>query len=440
MIKFKVIRWQNFLSTGAQFTEVKFDKSPTTLIIGENGAGKSTILDALCFALFNKPFRNINKPQLVNSINGKNMLVEVEFTIGSKEYKICRGGKPTVFEIYLNGELLNQDAAARDYQKYLEDQVLKLNYKSFTQIVILGSASFTPFMQLPAAHRREVIEDLLDIKIFTVMNTVLKDKANDIKVKITDLENKIDLGKSKVKIQQDYIKTLEEDKQKKVEDVQKRISESNAEITQLQRSVEEENNGASLLQSSIVDNTEKRTNVRNWMRCLESYPSELRHRRNMYRFMTNMMYVRHVTKLLRLKSKRMQRRLTLIKLMKLKPLFKPLPSNLTLLRHDLMRLLWSKRKSLNIRALSLASTPESLPVKTISRSLIKTSRQQEQTYLSLLKSNPSSKQLLRKWSFIRKQRAHWLKRGTILRLPLYSLRIQGSRQRLLNSTSQSLIN
>jgi len=259
MIKFKVIRWQNFLSTGAQFTEVKFDKSPTTLIIGENGAGKSTILDALCFALFNKPFRNINKPQLVNSINGKNMLVEVEFTIGSKEYKICRGGKPTVFEIYLNGELLNQDAAARDYQKYLEDQVLKLNYKSFTQIVILGSASFTPFMQLPAAHRREVIEDLLDIKIFTVMNTVLKDKANDIKLKITDLDNKIELGKSRVKIQQDYIKTLEEDKQKKVEDVQKRISESNAEIVHLQSSVEAENSEASLLQSSIVDNAEKRT-------------------------------------------------------------------------------------------------------------------------------------------------------------------------------------
>ena len=259
MIKFKVIRWQNFLSTGAQFTEVKFDKSPTTLIVGENGAGKSTILDALCFALFNKPFRNINKPQLVNSINGKNMLVEVEFTIGSKEYKICRGGKPTVFEIYLNGELLNQDAAARDYQKYLEDQVLKLNYKSFTQIVILGSASFTPFMQLPAAHRREVIEDLLDIKIFTVMNTVLKDKANDIKLKITDLDNKIEVGKSKVKIQQDYIKTLEEDKQKKVEDVQKRISESNVEIAHLQSSVEAENSEASLLQSSIVDNTEKRT-------------------------------------------------------------------------------------------------------------------------------------------------------------------------------------
>ena len=228
------------------------------MIVGENGAGKSTILDALCFALFNKPFRNINKPQLVNSINQKNMLVEVEFSIGTKDYKVSRGGKPTVFEIHLNDELLNQDAAARDYQKYLEEHVLKLNYKSFTQIVILGSASFTPFMQLPAAHRREVIEDLLDIKIFTVMNTVLKEKANDVKTKLTDLDNKIELGKSKVKIQQDYIKTLEEDKQKKVEDVQKRISEANAEIAQLQLSVATEQEGASNLESSIGDGAEKR--------------------------------------------------------------------------------------------------------------------------------------------------------------------------------------
>jgi len=258
MIKFKVIKWQNFLSTGAQPTEVRFDKSPTTLIVGENGAGKSTILDALCFALFNKPFRNINKPQLVNSINGKNMLVEVEFSIGSKEYKICRGGKPTVFEIYLNDELLNQDAAARDYQKYLEEHVLKLNYKSFTQIVILGSASFTPFMQLPAAHRREVIEDLLDIKIFTVMNSVLKDKANDVKIQVSNLDNKIEVGKSKVKIQQDYIKTLEEDKQKKVEDVQKRISEANDGISQLLSNIEVEGRQEADLKSTISDAAEKR--------------------------------------------------------------------------------------------------------------------------------------------------------------------------------------
>jgi len=258
LIKFKTIRWANFLSTGSQFTEVRFDNSPTTLIVGENGAGKSTILDALCFALFNKPFRNINKPQLINSINGKNMLVEVEFSIGNKEYKICRGGKPTVFEIHLNGELLNQDAAARDYQRYLEEHVLKLNYKSFTQIVILGSASFTPFMQLPAAHRREVIEDLLDIKIFTVMNTVLKEKANDVKLKLTDLDNKIDVGKTKVKLQQDYIKTLEQDNQKKVDDVQKRISETNAELSQLTLDVESEKNKKELLESSISDSTEKR--------------------------------------------------------------------------------------------------------------------------------------------------------------------------------------
>ena len=144
MIIFKKIKWSNFLSTGSQFTEIFLNKSPTTLIIGENGSGKSTILDALCFVLFGKPFRNINKPQLINSINQKKCVVEVEFSIGKKDYRIVRGIKPNTFEIYLNDELLNQDAAAKDYQKYLEDHVLKLNYKSFTQIVILGSASFVP--------------------------------------------------------------------------------------------------------------------------------------------------------------------------------------------------------------------------------------------------------------------------------------------------------
>ena len=169
MIIFNTIRWKNFLSTGNQFTEIKLDRSHSTLIVGENGGGKSTMLDALCYSLFGKPFRNINKPQLVNSINKKQLLVEVEFQSGRKAYKIVRGIKPGLFEIYVDGELLNQDAAARDYQKYLEESILKLNYKSFTQIVILGSASFTPFMQLPSGTRREIIEDLLDIQIFTTM-------------------------------------------------------------------------------------------------------------------------------------------------------------------------------------------------------------------------------------------------------------------------------
>lgn len=258
MIKFKTVRWANFLSTGSQFTEVNLDRSTTTLIVGENGAGKSTILDAICFALFNKPFRNINKPQLINAINQKQMVVEVEFSIGTKAYKIVRGAKPTIFEIHLNGEILNQDAAARDYQKYLEENVLKLNYKSFTQIVILGSASFTPFMQLPTSHRREVIEDLLDIKIFSTMNDVLKEKYGIVKSKIQLLDNEIDVGKAKVRVQQDYIKTLEEDKQKKVEDVQKRISEANAEISQLSSNVEDEGKQESDLKSTISDATEKR--------------------------------------------------------------------------------------------------------------------------------------------------------------------------------------
>lgn len=253
MINFKAIRWRNFLSTGSQFTEVKLDRSPTTLIVGENGAGKSTILDALCFTLFGKPFRNINKPQLLNSINQKALQVEVEFSIGTKQYKIVRGIKPSIFEIYLNEELLNQDAAARDYQRYLEDHVLKLNYKSFTQIVILGSASFTPFMQLPAAHRREVIEDLLDINIFSIMNDVLKQKYNDVKVAITDLENKIEVGKTKIKLQQEYIKTLEEDKQKKVEDVNKRIQETSDKLLQLTASSAREAEALKHLQSTILD-------------------------------------------------------------------------------------------------------------------------------------------------------------------------------------------
>jgi DNA repair exonuclease SbcCD ATPase subunit len=234
MIKFKSIRWKNFLSTGAQFTEVKLNHSSTTLIVGENGAGKSTILDALCFVLFNKPFRNINKPQLMNTVNGKGLEVEIEFSIGKKDYKVVRASKPNKFEILVNGTLVNQDAAVRDYQKYLEESILKLNYKSFTQIVILGSASFTPFMQLSLGIRREIIEDILDIQIFTVMNTLLKDKITENKNLITDLETKLEVEKQKIKIQQDYVKTLEADKTKKVNDVANIITNTNLEVSEYQ--------------------------------------------------------------------------------------------------------------------------------------------------------------------------------------------------------------
>ena len=233
MINFKVIRWKNLLSTGNTFTEIKLNRSPSTLIVGENGGGKSTLLDALCFGLFGKPFRGINKPQLLNSINKKNLLVEIEFDIGGKDYKIIRGIKPHIFEIQSGGEVINQDAAARDYQKYLEESVLKLNYKSFTQIVILGSASFTPFMQLPPFTRREIIEDILDIQIFTTMNTVLRDKMNELKDSLHDADSKLEVLKQKATIQKEYVDTLEANKEKRVDEILGRITDGENKIVHL---------------------------------------------------------------------------------------------------------------------------------------------------------------------------------------------------------------
>ena len=218
MITFNTIRWKNFLSTGNAFTELKLDRSSTTLIVGENGSGKSTMLDAICFALFGKPYSNINKPQLMNSINKKDMVVEVEFSVSSKKYKIVRGIKPNIFEIYCDGEMINQDAASRDYQKYLEQSVLKLNYKSITQIVILGSESFTPFMQLPLASRREIIEDILDIQIFTTMNNLLREKQAINKVTIQQAESKLEILKQKAMLQKDFIETLKTNKSKRSEE------------------------------------------------------------------------------------------------------------------------------------------------------------------------------------------------------------------------------
>lgn len=232
MIQFKTVRWMNFLSTGNTFTEIALDARLTTLIVGENGSGKSTLLDAVCFALFGKPYRNINKPQLVNSINGKNCVVEIEFSIGKKFYRVIRGIKPTIFEIWVDNVLVNQDAASRDYQKYLEDSILKLNFKSFTQIVILGSTSFTPFMQLPAAERREVIEDILDIKIFSSMNIVLKDKVQDLNSKLSNIETKITIAKNKAEVQKEYIKNLEEDRDARIHNINVKIQEAVNEITE----------------------------------------------------------------------------------------------------------------------------------------------------------------------------------------------------------------
>ncbi len=209
MIIFQKIRWRNFLSTGNHWSEIDFRKNNNTLIIGSNGAGKSTILDALTFSLFGKPFRKINKPQLVNSSNERDCLTEIEFLIGATQWKVVRGIKPNIFEIYRNNVLLDQSAAALDQQKWLEQTVLKMNYKSFTQIVILGSSTFVPFMQLSAANRREVIEDLLDIKIFSSMNVIIKDKIRSSKEEIRTLELKKENLKDKMKMQQNFIEELE---------------------------------------------------------------------------------------------------------------------------------------------------------------------------------------------------------------------------------------
>ena len=210
MILFKSVRWKNFLSTGNVFSEIRLDASPATLIIGTNGAGKSTFLDAICFGLFSRPFRKITKSQLVNAINEKDLLVEIEFSIGSRDYMIRRGFKPTIFEIYLNGKMLSQEAAMNEQQKHLEQSILRLNYKSFTQVVILGSSSFVPFMQLSPPNRREVIEDLLDIRIFSTMNGILKERFKSVRETIRDCEYNYELAKQKVELQQRFIADLQE--------------------------------------------------------------------------------------------------------------------------------------------------------------------------------------------------------------------------------------
>ena len=233
MIIFRAVRWKNLLSTGNYFTEIKLDSNANTLVVGENGSGKSTMLDALCFGLFGKAFRNVNKPQLINSINGKDCVIEIELDCNNKSYKIIRGIKPNVFEIYHNGDLLNQDAAIRDYQEYLEKFILKMNYKSFTQIVILGSASFVPFMQLSASDRRNIIEDLLDIQIFSTMNSLVKDKLSTNKDATGTKKYDIDLTKQKYDLEKKHVDELKQNNDDKVKEYESEIFSSNQTIQAL---------------------------------------------------------------------------------------------------------------------------------------------------------------------------------------------------------------
>jgi len=253
LIEFKYVRWKNFLSTGNQFIEIQLDRNPTTLVIGENGAGKSTVLDALCFGLFGKPFRGINKPQLLNSVNNAGCVVEVEFKIGTKNIKVVRGIKPNIFEIYINDKMYNQDANMRDYQRYLEQQILKLNYRSFTQVVILGSSTFIPFMQLKARHRREVVEEILDIQIFSLMNILLKQKLKNIAENIRDINYQLDLTGEKIVLQEKYINDVKKNKNKIIKEKNKLISDNENEIFSRNSGIEELSKDNDNLLSLISD-------------------------------------------------------------------------------------------------------------------------------------------------------------------------------------------
>ena len=255
MIIFKTVRWKNFLSTGNNFTEIQLDKDSTTLIIGENGAGKSTILDALCFGLFGKAFRSINKMQLVNTVNGSSALVEVEFSIGSKKLKVIRGIKPNIFEIYIDGKMYNQDANAKDYQKYLEQQILKLNYRSFTQVVILGSSTFVPFMQLKARHRRDVVEEILDIQIFSLMNMIVKQKLKTIDEEYKEIDHKYRLVEQEVILKEKYVEDIKENKRKLLAEKRNLISGNEEEVFKKKAKIKDFENDVESMHKKIENST-----------------------------------------------------------------------------------------------------------------------------------------------------------------------------------------
>jgi DNA repair exonuclease SbcCD ATPase subunit len=279
MIIFRYVRWKNLLSTGNYFTEVKLDNNQNTLIVGNNGSGKSTMLDALCFGLFGKAFRNINKPSLLNSINNKDCIIEIEFDTNNKSYKVIRGIKPNVFEIYQNGELLNQDAAARDYQEILEKTILKLNYKSFTQIVILGSASFTPFMQLSSSDRRAIIEDLLDIQIFSTMNGILREKLSGNKDSTTSKKYDIDLSQQKFELQEKYIKELKQNNDDRVNEYDKEVRSNQSVIQTLHDETANLITEVATHQTSV----EEKTSVENKLKTITKLESQIESTVSKYR-------------------------------------------------------------------------------------------------------------------------------------------------------------
>jgi len=261
MITFKSVSWKNFLSTGNSPNTINLLSHASTLIVGKNGEGKSTVLDALCFGLFGKPFRDVKKNQLINSINQKNTLVTVEFSIGKTNYTVVRGIKPNVFKIHQNGQLLKQDAALKDYQNLLEQQILKLNYKTFTQVVILGSASFVPFMQLPPHVRREVIEEILDIRIFSTMKQLLKESVQATKEKFLKIDQEVQLAKNKVESQKEIIKTLAVAKQDSVDAINRKISETKNEIENISTKVNSLTEEVTSLRSLIADTDTVKQNI-----------------------------------------------------------------------------------------------------------------------------------------------------------------------------------
>ena len=271
MIIFESVKYKNILSTGNAWTEVQLNRSKSTLIIGDNGAGKSTMLDALTFALYGKPFRKINKNQLLNSVNGKGLEVEAYFTITNNKYVIKRGIKPALFEVWKNDKLLNQDAAARDYQTYLEESILKLNYKSFGQVVVLGSSTFVPFMQLRAAERRDVIEDLLDIQIFTTMNTLLKERMSDSKSEISDIKHQIDLLENTIKSSKEHNESIRRMKESEVGKIKEKLRDQIEFIEGEKKIVEDFLDEIEQLTSSISD----KAVVKNKLEEVQSLDSEL---------------------------------------------------------------------------------------------------------------------------------------------------------------------